>query len=109
MGKALGLALALTLALSLSALAEQTKGKVKAIDAADHSFVLEDGTKLWVSEGSLTELTPGDQVQAVYEMQGGKKVVTDLERRTTGPEGQATTNFGSNRARSSELQAPGDQ
>ena len=93
MGKALGLALALLLTLSLSAAAEQAKGKVKAVDAADHSFVLEDGTRLWVSDSQLTELTPGDKVEAVYEMQGGKKVVTDLVRRALGSDGQETTNF----------------
>jgi len=96
MGKGLGLALALTLALSLSAAAAEMKaGTVKAVDPATHSFMLEDGTQLSVSDSYLSDLKPGDKVEAVYEMQGGKKIVTDLNRRTIGIDGQATTNFGS--------------
>ena len=97
MGKALGFTLALTLALSLSAAAGEMKsaGTVKAVDPAGHSFVLEDGTRYVVSDSYLNELKPGDKVEAVYEMQGDKKIVTDLNRRTIGSDGQATTNFGS--------------
>lgn len=89
---ALGLALAFTLPLTAAA-TEQVRGKVKSIDPADHSIVLDNGTKLWVSDDYITELTPGQQVQAAYEMQGGKRIITDLDRRTMGPEGQETTNF----------------
>ena len=96
MKKALGFTLALLLTLSVSALAEtKAAGTVKSVDAAGHSFTLEDGTTLTVSDNHLTELAPGDKVQAVYEAQGDKKVVTDLDRRTIGPDGQETTNFGS--------------
>lgn len=94
MRKVLGLAFALLLASSLSAAAEEAKGKVKTIDRADQSFVLEDGTRLWVSDIHITDLAPGDQVRAVYETQGGKKIVTDLDHRTIGSDGQETTNFG---------------
>ena len=95
MGKGLGLALAVTLALSLSAAAGEMKsGTVKAVDPATHSFVLEDGTQLWVSDSYLTDLKPGDKVEAAYEMRGDKKIVTDLNRRTIGIDGQPTTNFG---------------
>jgi Cu/Ag efflux protein CusF len=97
MRKTLGFTLALTLALSLSAAAAEMKsiGTVKAVDPAGHSFVLEDGTRYVVSDSHLTDLKPGDKVEAVYEMQGDKKIVTDLNRRTIGADGQATTNFGS--------------
>lgn len=95
MRKVLGLGLALLLTLTLSAAAEEITGKVKAVDPADHSFVLEDGTRLWVSDDHLTELVPGEGVQAVYEMRDGKKIVTDLDHRTMGGDGQETTNFGS--------------
>ena len=87
MKKALGLALALTLALSLSAAAEETKGTIQSINPADHSIVLDDGTRLWVSEGQFADLAPGDQVQAAYETKGNKKVVTQLGRRAPGPDG----------------------
>jgi len=93
MGKGLALAAALVVALSLSAAAEEVTGKVKAIDRADHSFVLEDGTRLSASDSQLTDLTPGEKVQAVYENQGGMKVVIGLDHRTQGSDGQETTNF----------------
>jgi hypothetical protein len=83
MRKALGFALALTLALSLPALAEETKGTVKSVDPASQSFILEDGTQLWMSEGRPAELLPGDQVLATYAMKGDKKVVVELKRGTT--------------------------
>jgi Cu/Ag efflux protein CusF len=94
MRKVLGFTLATLLTLTLSAAAEQVQGKVKAIDRADQSIVLEDGTKLTVSESHLSDLAPGDQVQAVYQTQDGKKVVTGLDHRTM-MGGQETTNFGS--------------
>ena len=96
MRKTLGFTLALTLALSLSAAAGEMKsiGTVKAVDPATHSFVLEDGSRYVVSDSHLADLKPGDKVEAVYEMQGDKKIVTDLNRRMIGSDGQATTNFG---------------
>lgn len=94
MGKALGLALVLTLTLSLSAAAAEISGTVRSIEPADHSFVLDDGTRLWVEESYLTDLSPGDRVQASYEVKGDKKLVTTLDRRATGSDGQETTNFG---------------
>jgi hypothetical protein len=83
--QALGLALALTLALSLSAAAEQAKGTIYSINPADHSIVLDDGTRLWVSEGQFAELSLGTQVQAAYEIRGDKKMV--IEMAVPGPEG----------------------
>ena len=94
MGKGLGLALALVFALAMSAAAEEVTGKVKAIDRADHSFTLEDGTRLSASDSQLADLTLGEKVQAAYETRGNTKVVIGLDRRTQG-EGQETTNLGS--------------
>ena len=93
--KGLGLALALGFALSLPAAAEEVTGTVKAIDRADHSFVLEDGTRLSVSDSRLADLTPGDNVQVVYEMRANTKVVTDLNRLTRGTEWWGTRSFNS--------------
>jgi len=96
MRKAFGLALALTLTLTLSAAAADVKGTVRSVEPADHSFTLDDGTRLWVEEGSsLGTLAPGDSIQASYEVKGDRKVVTVLDRRAKGPDGQETTNFGS--------------
>ena len=96
MGKGLGLAVALVLALSLSAAAEEVTGKVKVIDRADHSFVLEDGTRLSASDSQLADLTLGDKVQAAYEVRADMKVVTGLNRLTRGTEWQweETRGFG---------------
>ena len=80
MKKALGLAFALTLALSMAAAAEETRGTIRMIDPADHSIVLDDGTRLWVAEGQFANLSLGDQVQAAYEMKGDKKFVIQVER-----------------------------
>jgi len=81
MKKALGLAIALTLALSgFVAAAEQTNGTIRMIDSTDHSIVLQDGTRLWVTEGQFADLSLGDQVQAAYEMKGDKKFVTEMGR-----------------------------
>jgi len=80
MKKALGLALALTLALTLSAAAEQTTGTIHSINPADRSIVLDDGTRLWVSEGQFADLSLGDQVKAAYEMQGTKNIVIEMAR-----------------------------
>ena len=80
MMKALGLTLALVLSLALTAAAEQGKGAIKSIDPADQSFTLEDGTTLSVSPGTLSDLAPGQKVEAVYETRDGKKVITNLYR-----------------------------
>ena len=93
MRKVLGFGLALVLAVPLAAGAEGINGKIKTVDPADHSVVLEDGTKLWVSDSQIADLSPGEQVRAAFEMQGGKRMITDLEHRTMGADGQETTNF----------------
>jgi hypothetical protein len=80
MRKTLGLALAMTLGLSLTAAAEETRGTIYSMDTRNHTIVLEDGTRLWVTEGQEATLSPGNYVQAAYESKDGKKVVTELDR-----------------------------
>lgn len=87
MRKVAGLAIALTLGLAVAAGAEEAKGTIRWTNAADHSIVLDDGTRLWVTEGQFAELTPGDQVQAAYETQGNRKIVRQLDRRAPGLDG----------------------
>jgi hypothetical protein len=86
MSKAVGLAIALTLALSMVTAAEETRGTIRSTNAADHSIVLNDDTRLWVSEGQFADLRPGDQVQAVYETKADRKVVTQVYRRPPVPD-----------------------
>ena len=94
MKKVLGIAIALLAATTMTAAAGEVKGTVKAIDRADHSIVLDDGTKLTVSERQLNTLTPGDQVRAMYETSGTKNIVTDLDPKGIGSDFRGTTNWG---------------
>jgi hypothetical protein len=80
MRKTLGLALAMTLGLSLSAMAEETRGTIRSMDTGSHTIVLEDGTRLWVTEGQAATVEPGNYVEAAYESKDGKKIVTELQR-----------------------------
>lgn len=94
MKKVLGIAAALLVTATLTASADEVKGTVKTIDRADHSIVLDDGTKLTVSDHQLNTVTPGDQVRAMFESQGGKNVATDVEPRGIGSDARGTTNWG---------------
>jgi Protein of unknown function (DUF1344) len=93
MKRVLGFTLAMLFALPLAASAEEAIGKIKSVDRADHAFVLEDGTRLWVDEGRLADLREGEKVQATYTTKDGKKVVTELEFRAV-VDGTETTNLG---------------
>ena len=75
MGKTLGLAVALT------ASAEEARGTIRSMNIHDHSIVLEDGTRLWVSEGQEATVAPGNYIEAAYESKGDKKVVTEMHPR----------------------------
>lgn len=87
MKKVLGITLAMLFALPLAASADQATGNVQAVDRAEQAFVLGDGTKLWLSDGRVTEIREGDQVTATYEMKGDKKIVTQIHRRNELVEG----------------------
>jgi Protein of unknown function (DUF1344) len=77
----LGLALALLLSLGVTvAWAEDISGKIQSVDTAERTFVLEDGSKIWVAEGVPMEaLKEGATVKASYEERDGKKVATSVE------------------------------
>ena len=94
MKKVLGFALALLVTGVMSAAAEEVKGTVKAVNPADHSIVLDDGTKLTVSDRQLSTLTAGDQVRAMFQADGSKNIVTDLDLRGIGSDARGTTNWG---------------
>ena len=60
--------------------ADQIRGKVQKIEAADRMVVLEDGTQLWLAEGlSVDTLKEGSSIKASYEERDGKKVITSVE------------------------------
>ena len=81
MGKTLGLAVALTLGLALTASAEEARGTIRSMNTHDHSIVLDDGTRLWVTEGQEAVVSPGNYIEAAYESKGDKKVVTEMHPR----------------------------
>ena len=80
MRKALIGAVVVLLALSGAAWAADIEGKIKSVDTGERSFMLEDGTKLWVSEGVAIEtLKEGAVVKASYEEKEGKNIATSVE------------------------------
>jgi hypothetical protein len=99
MRKTLGLALAMTLGLSLTAMAEETRGTIRSMDTGSNTIVLEDGTRLWITEGQAATVEPGNYVQAAYESKDGKNVVIEL-RRSMGPDGSGDP--------LNSMQSPGD-
>jgi hypothetical protein len=81
MGKTLGMALALMLGLTVAAAAEEARGTIRSMDTRNHTIVLEDGTRLWVTEGQEATVSPGNYVEAAYESKGDKKVVKELQKK----------------------------
>ena len=81
MRKVLGFALAILFTLTMVAAAEETIGR---------SSVLDDGTKLTVSEKPLSNLAPGEPAKAMFETQG---VVASPEPRAIGSESRSTTGW----------------
>jgi hypothetical protein len=87
MRKILGLTIAMALALSLPAAAEEKLGTIRFVDTANHAIVLDDGTRLWVSESQMSGLSQGDSVKASYETKGQRPVVTNIVPAQVGPDG----------------------
>jgi Protein of unknown function (DUF1344) len=78
--KAIGSALLMTLVLTGAAAAADVEGKVRAVDQSEKSFVLEDGTKIWLGDGvSMDKLKEGSDVKASYEEKDGKNMATSVE------------------------------
>jgi hypothetical protein len=72
-------AVVVLLALSGAAWAADIEGKIKSADTDEKSFMLEDGTKIWVSEGVVIEtLKEGADVKASYEEKDGKNIPTSV-------------------------------
>lgn len=80
MRKALIVAVVLALALSGAAWAAEVQGKIKSVDTTEKSFVLENGTKIWLGDGVAIEtLKEGAEVTASYAEKDGKNVATKVE------------------------------
>ena len=74
-------AVALTVALSGAAFAADVEGKIKSVDATEKTFTLEDGTKVWIGDSSVSmdKLKEGSDVKASYEEKDGKNMATSVE------------------------------
>ena len=62
--------------------AKEIRGKIKALDRANKSVTLEDGTTLTIPKAvkvTPTALQKGAMVTANYEVQDGQKVIISLE------------------------------
>lgn len=94
MGKRLGFALVLVLLGVLPASAEMATGKVKEVDKAGQAVVLEDGTRLIITNTYVTELVTGDLIRVIYEVRGDQKIATEIDRRAKMMDGSESTNFG---------------
>ena len=78
--KAIVGAVTLVFALSGGAWAADVEGKIRSVDAGEKSFMLEDGTKVWVGEGvEIDKLKEGADVKASYDEKDGKNVATSIE------------------------------
>jgi Cu/Ag efflux protein CusF len=78
--KVIAVAVTLLLAMSGGAWAADVSGKIKSVDTSEKSFTLEDGTKVWVSEGvEIDKLKEGADVKASYDEKDGKNMATSVE------------------------------
>jgi hypothetical protein len=73
-------ALALVVAVSGAAWAADVQGKIKSVDTGEKSFMLEDGTKVWVGDGvAMDKLKEGADVKASYDEKDGKNIATSVD------------------------------
>ena len=80
MRKVLIVAVVLMLAVSGTAWAAEVQGKIKSVDTSEKSFMLEDGTKIWLGEGVAIEtVKEGADVTVSYSEKDGKNVATTVE------------------------------
>jgi Cu/Ag efflux protein CusF len=61
-------------------MAKEVEGKVKSVDMAKKTIVLEDGTSLMVKDAAeLKDVKPGSTIKASYSEQGGQKIANKLD------------------------------
>ena len=73
-------AVALTVAVSAAAFAADVEGKIKSVDTTERSFLLDDGTKIWIGDSvSMDKIKEGSDVKASYEDKDGKNMATTVE------------------------------
>ncbi|MBI2204524.1 MAG: DUF1344 domain-containing protein [Candidatus Rokubacteria bacterium] len=73
-------ALLSSLLFAAPALAADVEGKVQTFDPSERTIVLDNGTKVWLSEGASADaLREGVEVRVSYEERDGKNVATQIE------------------------------
>jgi hypothetical protein len=56
------------------------EGKIQSVDAGERTLTLDNGTKIWLSDGiALDAMKEGAQVKVSYEDKDGKPVATSVE------------------------------
>ena len=59
--------------------AADMEGKVQSVDTGERTLTLENGTKVWLSEGvAVDSITAGAEVMVSYEERDGKPVATSV-------------------------------
>ena len=63
----------------LAALAADMEGKVQAVDTAERTLTLENGTKVWLADGvAIDSIKEGAEVTVSYEERDGKPVASSV-------------------------------
>ena len=73
-------AMVLAVALVLPVWAGEMEGKIQSIDAGERTVTLDNGTKVWLSDGvAIDSVKEGAEVKVSYEEKDGKPVATSVE------------------------------
>lgn len=63
----------------LAALAADMDGKVQAVDTAERTLTLENGTKVWLADSvAIDSIKEGSEVTVSYEERDGKPVANSV-------------------------------
>ena len=63
----------------LAALAADMDGKVQAVDTAERTLTLENGTKVWLADSvAIDSIKEGSEVTVSYEERDGKAVASSV-------------------------------
>ena len=77
------MAAALVVAVSVTPLAARAadmEGRVQSVDATERTVILDNGAKVWLSDGvPIDTVKTGDEVKVSYEEKDGKPVATSVE------------------------------
>jgi hypothetical protein len=64
----------------LAARAADMEGRVQSVDVTERTVVLDNGAKVWLSDGVAIEtVTAGAEVKVSYEDKDGRPVATSVE------------------------------